>query len=43
LFLENKFNEQEVGLEDFIKNIRKIEEAKFEEKALLAKCLKQDR
>ena len=34
-FLETKFNEEKISLEDFIKNARKLEEAKFQEKALL--------
>ena len=39
-FLETKFNEEKISLEDFIKNARKLEEAKFQEKALLEKCRK---
>jgi hypothetical protein len=30
-----------VPLEEFMKHIRKIEDAKFEDKVLLKKCLKQ--
>ena len=38
--LENHFNEEEIKLEDFMKQMRKIEEARFEEKILLQKCIK---
>ncbi len=37
--LESKFNDGALTLDDFIKNLRKIEESKFEEKVLLAKCV----
>ena len=37
--LEGKFNSEEISFEEFIKNLRKIEEDKFEEKVLLAKCI----
>lgn len=37
--LQGKFNSEEISFEEFIKNLRKIEEEKFEEKVLLAKCL----
>jgi hypothetical protein len=37
--LELKFNDGALTLEDFMRNLRKIEEVKFEEKVLLAKCV----
>jgi hypothetical protein len=37
--LEGQFNDERIPLEVFMKNARKMEEAKFEEKALLIKCL----
>ena len=40
MMLESRFNDEELSLEDFMKHMRKIEEAKFEEKVLLQKCLK---
>lgn len=41
LLLEARFNQEEVSLEDFMKYLRRMEEAKFEEKILLQKCLKR--
>lgn len=40
VFLEGKFSEEEVPLESFLKQLRRIEETRFENKALLRKCLK---
>jgi hypothetical protein len=40
LLLETRFNQEEIKLEDFMKQMRRIEEARFEEKVLLNKCLK---
>ena len=37
--LEGQFNDEKIPLEVFMKNLRKMEEAKFEEKAVLIKCL----
>jgi len=40
LLLETRFNNEDIKLEDFMKQMRKLEEAKFEEKVLLNKCIK---
>ena len=40
IMLENRFNQEEISLEDFIKQVRKMEEMRFEEKVLIAKCVK---
>ena len=37
--LESKFNEESVSLDDFLKNIRKLEESKFIERYLLQEIL----
>lgn len=37
--LQTKFNEGELDFNDFIKHARKLEEQKFEDKFLLAKCI----
>ena len=41
VLLEARFNQEAVSLDEFMKHLRKIEEARFEEKVLLQKCLKQ--
>lgn len=41
ILLENKFGQEQLSLEEFLKHVRRIEESKFEEKCLLMKCIKQ--
>lgn len=41
IMLENRFNQEELSLDDFMKQVRKMEEMRFEEKVLLSKCVKQ--
>jgi predicted acetyltransferase len=38
-FLESKFNEESISFEDFLKNIRKLEESKFVERFMLQETL----
>ena len=40
VLLENKFNQEQPSLEDFTKQLRKIEESRFEERVLLQKCVR---
>jgi hypothetical protein len=40
VLLENKFNQEQISLEDFTKQLRKIEENRFEERVLLQKCVR---
>lgn len=40
-YLESRFNDEAISLEDFMKGIRKIEEEKFMDKAMLIKGLQQ--
>jgi hypothetical protein len=40
VLLENKFNQEQLSLEDFTKQLRKIEESRFEERVLLQKCVR---